>query len=193
MYYHATNVEGIIQLVPRVSSHLKPLVYFTTKRENSLVYLANAVEKYCKEIGYQHTGTYYKWNSYGFDSSGKLILWEYWPDAMRETYAGMAGYIYHAANIPTATEINGIPYGVSCSEPVQIDGFEYVPEAYEALQEAADQGLICIRKYHENNEKKFEQIRRLVQREYVTAQKFPEYKLFLEAKFADIIERLEAE
>lgn len=187
MYYHATNVEGITQLVPRVSSHLKPLVYFTTKRENSLVYLANAVEKYCKEIGYQHTGTYYKWNSYGFDSSGKLILWEYWPDAMRETYAGMAGYIYHAANIPTATEINGIPYGVSCSEPVQIDGFEYVPEAYEALQEAADQGLVCIRKYHENSEKKLEQIRCLVQREYATAQKFPEYKLFLEAKFADIV------
>ena len=46
MYFHASNVEGIKRLVPNVSSHNKPLVYFTTKRENSLVYLTNAVEKY---------------------------------------------------------------------------------------------------------------------------------------------------
>ena len=45
MYYHASQVEGIKQLEPRVSDHHIPLVYFSTKRENTLVYLGNAIEK----------------------------------------------------------------------------------------------------------------------------------------------------
>lgn len=45
MYYHASQVEGIKQLEPRVSDHHIPLVYFSTKRENTLVYLSNAIEK----------------------------------------------------------------------------------------------------------------------------------------------------
>lgn len=32
MYYHASQVEGIKQLEPRVSDHHVPLVYFSTKR-----------------------------------------------------------------------------------------------------------------------------------------------------------------
>ena len=48
MYYHASPVEGIRQLEPRVSNHSVPLVYFSKKRENVLVYLSNAVEKYCQ-------------------------------------------------------------------------------------------------------------------------------------------------
>ena len=52
MYYHASPVEGIKQLEPRVSDHHIPLVYFSTKRENTLVYLSNAIQKYCKETGF---------------------------------------------------------------------------------------------------------------------------------------------
>lgn len=187
MYYHATNVAGIEKLVPNVSSHLKPLVYFTTKRENSLVYLTNAVEKYCKEIGYQHSGQYYKWNSYGFNEDGILVLQEYWPDAIRDTYAGMSGYVYSVSNISTVEPIKGIPFGVTCSTPVQIEECEYIPDAYDALQEAAKRGLIGIRKYQENSAQKLDWIRQLIKKEYITAQSFPEYKLFLEAKFAELL------
>ena len=49
MFYHASPVKGIIQLEPRVSDHHIPLVYFSTKRENTLVYLSNAIEKYCRK------------------------------------------------------------------------------------------------------------------------------------------------
>ena len=38
MYYHASSVKGITQLTPQSSNHGIPLVYFSTKRENVLVY-----------------------------------------------------------------------------------------------------------------------------------------------------------
>ena len=47
MYYHASSVKGITQLTPQSSNHGIPLVYFSTKRENVLVYLSNSIEKYC--------------------------------------------------------------------------------------------------------------------------------------------------
>ena len=49
MYFHASQVKGIKVLEPRISNHNIPLVYLSAKRENTLVYLSNAVEKFCKE------------------------------------------------------------------------------------------------------------------------------------------------
>ena len=40
MYYHASQVEGIKQLEPRVSDHHVPLVYFSTKEKIRLFILA---------------------------------------------------------------------------------------------------------------------------------------------------------
>lgn len=70
MYYHASQIGGIIMLEPRVSNHGVPLIYFSKKRENTLVYLSNAVEKYCKETGFEHSGTWQKWGPYGFTKDG---------------------------------------------------------------------------------------------------------------------------
>ena len=49
MYYHASKYGGLKTLKPHVSTHGKSWVYFSDKRENVLVYLSNAVEKYIKE------------------------------------------------------------------------------------------------------------------------------------------------
>jgi len=43
MYYHASQTANIKVLEPRISNHNIPLIYFSTKRENVLVYLSNAV------------------------------------------------------------------------------------------------------------------------------------------------------
>ena len=56
MYYHASPIKGIKVLEPRISNHNIPLVYFSTKRENTFVYLSNAVEKLCKEKGFIYEG-----------------------------------------------------------------------------------------------------------------------------------------
>ena len=41
--YHASQIVGIKILEPRVSNQNIPLIYFSGKRENTLVYLSNAV------------------------------------------------------------------------------------------------------------------------------------------------------
>ena len=56
MFYHASQIEGITTLEPRVSNHDIPLVYFSTKRENVLGFLSNAIGKYCKDSGFIYDG-----------------------------------------------------------------------------------------------------------------------------------------
>ena len=73
MLYHASPTGGLTVLTPHVSNHGHPLVYFSKKRENVLVYLSNAVEKYCRDTGFVHTGQWEKWGPYGFDLDLSLI------------------------------------------------------------------------------------------------------------------------
>ena len=188
MYYHATNIAGIKELLPSVSMHDKPLVYMTTKRENALVYLSNAVEKYCKETGFEHYGKYRKWCSYGFAKDGILELQEYWQDAVIDTYAGVSGYVYAAKNVPNAENMQDIPCAVTSTTPVPVESCEYVPDAYEALKEAEKKGLIKIKKYSENSKEMLAWIERCIKEQYKMAQDIPEYKVFLEGKFGDVLQ-----
>ncbi len=41
MFFHASQVANITELEPRISNHGVPLIYFSRKRENVLVYLSN--------------------------------------------------------------------------------------------------------------------------------------------------------
>ena len=50
MYFHASQIGKIKTLEPRISNHNIPLIYFSDKRENVLVYLSNAVEDTYKGI-----------------------------------------------------------------------------------------------------------------------------------------------
>ena len=49
MLYHASSVKDLKVLKPHISSHGKSWVYFSSKKENVLVYLSNSVEKFIKE------------------------------------------------------------------------------------------------------------------------------------------------
>ena len=57
-FFHASQIKGIQVLEPRISNHNFPLIYFSGKRENVLVYLSNAVEKTCKEKNFQYPLTH---------------------------------------------------------------------------------------------------------------------------------------
>ena len=184
MFYHASNTPDIKELLPHTSNHNKPLVYLTTKRENCLVYLSNAVEKHCRDIGYRHIGKYHKWASYGFTKDGILKLDEFWPNATMETYAGVSGYIYSAETVPQAEKMTDIPFAAISSAPVPVEACEFIPDAYEALKKAEAQGLIILRKYEENSEQMLDWIRRCVKDEYAQAVDSPDYRLFLAAKFS---------
>lgn len=183
MFYHASPVKDLKILTPRVSNHGRPLVYFSTRRENTLVYLSNAVEKFCRETGFTHEGPFHKWASYGFDCAGLLVLDEYYPGATRETYQGVPGYIYSVEQLPDYEWQRDVPNAVVTEKDVPVLACEYIPDAYEALLEAAGQGKIILRSYEDNSEKFLDWIHHTVREEYAGAEKQPEYRAFLKAKF----------
>lgn len=186
MFYHASNIAGIRTLNPYSSGHGKPLVYFSTKKENTLVYLGNPVEKYCREIGFESSDRYYRFMSYRFTEENLLEILEYWPNALEETYQGVSGYIYVVSHLSNAQTMD-IPYVIASEASVNIETVEYVPDAYLAIMQAEKEKKLKIVRYHENNAAALEQIKRLVCREYKKAQTIPAYKVFLEAKFSGLI------
>ena len=142
LYYHASQIGDIKVLEPRVSNHNMPLIYFSTKRENVLVYLSNAIEKHCKEIGFAHNGKWHNWASYGFEPDGILRLDEYYPNAIEDAYKGVSGYIYSADNIYENSDSINISNAVATSMPVDVTGVEFIEDAYSEIFKAAEAGLI---------------------------------------------------
>ena len=187
MYYHASQIKGISQLEPRVSNHGIPLVYFSKKRENVLVYLSNAIKKYCKETGFSYNGQWQKWGPYGFDKDGRMRLEEYYPNALISTYKGVSGYIYSADRVTDSGFAVQIPDAATSSVPVKVLNSEYVPDAYEAILQAEREGLITILRYEEMSEKKREWNKKTIKEEYEGAIEHQEYRHFLKGVFPDII------
>lgn len=188
MYYHASPTPRITVLEPRRSSHGVPLVYFSTKRENTLVYLSNAVEKVCRETGFPHTGPWTTWGPYGF-RDGVLLLEEYYPGALEDTYRGVSGYIYRAAALPEAPREIGIPDAAASSFPVPVEGAEFVPDALEAILAAERAGLLALTRYGELTGQKRAWIRRTMREQYDSAGDHPEYRYFLKNKFPFLLEK----
>lgn len=187
MYYHASPFGGITQLKPRVSNHGIPLVYFSKKRENVLVYLSNAVEKYCKETGFLYEGIYQKWGPYGFNRDGRQRLEEYYPNALISTYQGVSGYIYRAETISEAGFAVPIPDAAASSVPVDVAGSEFIPDAYEAILQAEREGLLSVVRYEELPEKAKEWNEKTIREEYENASEHPEYRHFLKGNFPGIL------
>lgn len=181
MLYHASQTPDIKMLEPRISNHGKPLVYLSQKRENVLVYLSNAIEKHCRKNGFAHDGIYTKWGPYGFNGEGVLVLDEYYPNASRETYEGVSGYIYSAAEV--GEPMKDIPYAFIVDKPVEVCGCEFVPDAYAELLQAAEQGKIIMNSYENSSSQKLKWIEKTVREEYENPNSTAEYKYFLRCKF----------
>lgn len=186
MLYHASPVGGLRVLEPAVSNHGRALVYFSRKRENVLVYLCNAVERYCRETGFAHTGRWTKWGPYGFEPDGRLRLEEYYPDAL-EVYRGVSGWIY-CAEEPDGGEEIGIPDALAVPGRVAVRDAEFVPDALEAIVRAEAEGQIVLRRFGEMNERERRWIRETVVREYAEAADRSEYRHFLRGKLGWALE-----
>ena len=187
MFYHASPVKGIRQLEPRISNHGIPLIYFSRKRENVLVYLSNAIEKYCRETGFPYEGRWQKWGPYGFTRDGLQCLQEYYPDALESTYKGVSGYIYRAESIADSGFEVRIPDAATSSLPVPVTGVEFSPDAYEEILKAEKAGLLVIQRYEEMTDKMREWKIRTIREEYESAADHPEYRHFLRGNFSDIL------
>ena len=187
MFYHASQIESITNLEPRVSSHEIPLVYFSTKRENVLVYLSNAIEKYCKDSDFIYDGKWQKWGPYGFNEDGRLRLEEYYPNALINTYKGVSGYIYSAKDVKDSGYKLGIPDAIASSEEVDVINVEYIPDAYEAILQAEKDGLITVLRYENLSEKRKKRIIEIIKEEYKKSINHSDYRHFLIGNFPDIL------
>ena len=183
MYYHASPIKGITRLEPRVSNHGIPLIYFSKKRENVLVYLSNAVEKYCRDTGFISDGKWEKWGPYGFGRDGRQRLEEYYPNALINTYKGVSGYIYSVETIEKSGFDLQIPDAAASSTPADVVSVEFIPDAYEAILQAERAGLITILRYEQMPAKMREWNARTIKEEYEKAVEHPEYRHFLKGNF----------
>ena len=182
--FHASQTPGIQVLEPRVSNHGRPLLYFSDRRENTLVYLCNAIERHWLASGFPPCETYHKWGSYGFTGEGLLCLEEYWPGATEETYGGAAGYVY-TVETEKARPLPEIPHAFTLQEPIRVTVSEFVPNALEALKQAERAGKLALRSYGENSPDKLQWIEQAIRREYEESDSQP-YREFLQAKFPQI-------
>lgn len=183
LLYHASPTPGIRTLEPRISNHGLPRVYFSRKRENTLVYLCNAVEKHCRETGFCYSGPCEKWGPYGFTPEGLLRLEEYYPNALEDTYKGISAYIYMVHETPAMQPLEGIQDAVISAEPVPVAGVERIEDAYQAILAAQKAGQIEILRYEQLSKEFRAWNERTIREEYASAEAHPEYRHFIKAKF----------
>lgn len=183
--FHASQTPGIRVLEPRTSNHGLPLIYFSDCRENTLVYLSNAVERHWLASGFPPCEAYHKWGSYGFTGEGLLCLEEYYPNATEETYGGAAGYIY-TVETEKVRPLPEIPHAFVSEEPVGVTDCEIIPDALAALRRAEREGRLLLRFYEENSPEKLQWIERSIRREYAESDSQP-YREFLKAKFPFVL------
>ena len=183
MYYHASQTADLQVLEPRISNHNASLIYFSTKRENTLVYLCNAIEKHCKEIGFAHNGKWHKWAPYGFETDGIMRIDEYYPNGIEETYKGVSGYIYSVDAVLEEDISHNISDVVATNTPVPVCTVEFIEDAFIEIQKATADGLIRIRRYEEMSDEMLSWIEKTIRSEYKEAEDKPDYKCFLKAKF----------
>lgn len=189
MYFHASQIDKIKTLEPRISNHNMPLIYFSDKRENVLVYLSNAVEKVCKEGHFIFEGSWYKWASYGFEKDGRLRFEEYYPNALEDTYKGVKGYIYSCKQITPYQKIDiKIPNTFISAQKAAVDNCEFISDAYSEIVHAETNGLITILRYNEfiSNAKRKEWLKKIITEEYRSNETHPDYRFFLESRFSSI-------
>lgn len=189
MYYHASSSGNIVILEPRISNHDIPLIYFSQKRQNVLVYLSNAIEKFCRETNFEYCGKWQKWGPYGFNQDGTQRIEEYYPNALEKTYRGVSGYIYTANYIIDSGFQFQIPYAATSSVPVMVDSSEFIPDAYEAILDAEKKGLISILRYEDSSESQLEWNKRTMRTEYDNAIDHPDYRHFIKGCFPAIFNK----
>lgn len=180
MYYHASKTKDIKELNPNISNHNKPLIYFSSKYENVLVYLSNAITKTCLENNLKFD-RWTTWASYGFED-GILVIEEYYPNATYETYKGVSGYIYYVNDMPNIKKQEDIKDAYITDSNVIVDGCIYVEDAYEEIMKYVEMGKLKLLRYEEITDEKRKWIYDTIKKEYANNPSH-DYKYFLLNKF----------
>lgn len=140
-------------LLPHLSAHKQPYIYFATNPVVAAFYMVNIVER-----------PYY-WFTYVFSQSGIPIYTEYYPNAMADVYSGKTGYLYECSNVCNIQNPTNINCAYVCEEPVSIDKCTEFKDIYENFLEYEKQGKLIIQRYETLSSKMLSFINTTVQSE----------------------------
>ena len=110
-FYHASDIANLQELKPQSSVYIEnPTLYFSSKMENVLIYLANPVKRFYEQKYGKSNQIFQKFATYGFNKEKLLTIDEYYPNALEENFGDVSGYIYEIEADPNSLCENKIPF-----------------------------------------------------------------------------------
>lgn len=165
-------------LLPHLSEHKQPYIYFATNPVVAAFYMVHIVERP------------YNWFTYGFSQSGIPIYTEYYPNAMADVYSGKTGYLYQCNEVNNIQNPTNINCAYVCEKPIIINKCTEYKDIYENFLEYGKQGKLIIQRYETLSKKMLSFINVQVQSEIKenNLKNNPDlsYSLFLRTHFPDI-------
>lgn len=185
-FYHASDIANLQELKPQSSVYIEnPTLYFSSKMENVLIYLANPVKKFYEQKYGKSNQIFQKFATYGFNKEKLLTIDEYYPNALEENFGDVSGYIYEIEADPNSLCENKIPFVYSTNQPQKVVKSTYVPNALDLVLKFEQKGLIKINRFETLSEKKLQIIKQQVEDCYAkTDDKI--FKEFLTEKFSNL-------
>lgn len=185
-FYHASDIAYLQELKPQSSVYIEnPTLYFSSKMENVLIYLANPVKKFYEQKYGKSNQIFQKFATYGFNKEKLLTIDEYYPNALEENFGDVSGYIYEIEADPNNLCENKIPFVYSTNQPQKVVKSTYVPNALDLVLKFEQKGLIKINRFETLSEKKLQIIKQQVEDCYAkTDDKI--FKEYLTEKFSNL-------
>ena len=185
-FYHASDIANLQELKPQSSVYIEnPTLYFSSKMENVLIYLANPVKKFYEQKYGKSNQIFQKFATYGFNKEKLLTIDEYYPNALEENFGDVSGYIYEIEADPKSLCENKIPFVYSTNQPQKVVKSTYVPNALDLVLKFEQKGLIKINRFETLSEKKLQIIKHQVEDCYAkTNDKI--FKEYLTEKFSNL-------
>ena len=185
-FYHASDIANLQELKPQSSVYIEnPTLYFSSKMENVLIYLANPVKKFYEQKYGKSNQIFQKFATYGFNKEKLLTIDEYYPNALEENFGDVSGYIYEIEADPNSLCENKIPFVYSTNQPQKVVKSTYVPNALDLVLKFEQKGLIRINRFETLSEKKLQIIKQQVEDCYAkTDDKI--FKEYLTEKFSNL-------
>lgn len=136
MLYHASHISGMKILNPHVSTHKKAYVYAIKSRLMAMLFGAQKDD---------------------FDllidsENGKPVLYECYPDALKEVYSGKKCSIYTVEETGFLNDMTGWEEEVVCPVPVDVVSEEVVEDIYVQIMLAFQAGECIIHFFEQSDE-----------------------------------------
>ena len=135
--YHGSPTGALTQLIPSLSEHNKPYIYFSSNPVVALLYAVKPVPKP------------FSFYPYGFGSNGEIIYSEYFKNSFESIYKGQVGYIYECDNVTEVENPTQISCAYTVTKPVEINRVTEILDCYEQFKEYEKQGLFRIRAFED--------------------------------------------